>query len=59
MPRCPEFIWNTLEVSEPKDAVAAFMSAAAGPGFLDRRPSQAYPDIAQTVLRKLSAPRQT
>ena len=38
MPRCPEFIWNTLEVSGPKDAVAAFMSAAAGSGFLDHWP---------------------
>jgi hypothetical protein len=37
-PRCPEFIWNTLEVSGPKDAVAAFMDAAAGPGFIDWQP---------------------
>ena len=38
MPRCPEFIWSTLEVSGPSEAVAAFMKAAAGPGFLDHRP---------------------
>jgi hypothetical protein len=37
-PRCPEFIWNTLEVSGPKDAIDDFLNAAAGPGFIDWRP---------------------
>lgn len=50
--RCPDFIWNTLEVSGPTEAVHDFLNAAAGPGFLDIAPDW-YGVYEQTYYRLL------
>jgi hypothetical protein len=34
----PEFIWNRLEVSGPREQLYDFIGAASGPGFVDWRP---------------------
>jgi hypothetical protein len=34
----PEYIWNRLEVSGPRERLYDFIGAASGPGFVDWRP---------------------
>ncbi len=49
----PEFIWNRLEVSGPRERLYDFIGAASGPGFVDWRPEwySVYEQIYFGVLK--------